>query len=111
MKSDLEKKMRELVIGESASAAMYEWSNFFTGLKEPPWNYRGDHVVEAVEIAKQLAKETSADLDVVVMATWLHDCATLTPLALPARQASVILKPVQEKPMIFSLVRVSTRSL
>jgi uncharacterized protein len=83
MNADLEVKMRELVLGESAEAAHYEWANFFSGLKIPPWNYRGDHVVEAVEIAKQLAKETSADLEVVVMATWLHDCANMNTAGTP----------------------------
>jgi len=83
MKATLEEKMRELVLGESAEAALYEWANFFTGLKIPPWNYRGDHVVEAVEIAKQLAKETSADMEVVVIATWLHDCAHMNTAGTP----------------------------
>jgi uncharacterized protein len=83
MRTDLEEKMRELVLGESAEAALYEWANFFSGLKVPPWNYRGDHVAEAVAIAKQLAKETSANMEVVVMATWLHDCASMNTAGTP----------------------------
>lgn len=75
MKPGLEDKMRVLVMGESASAALEEWSQFLSDLEVVPYNYRGDHVAEAVNFAKQLAQETSADLDIVVMATWLHDCA------------------------------------
>ncbi|MHA2180602.1 MAG: HD domain-containing protein [Promethearchaeota archaeon] len=76
MKSGLEDKMRELIERESAAEAMKEWSTFFNNLDVPPFNYRFDHVEQSVNVAKQLAKETSADYDVVVMATWLHDCAS-----------------------------------
>lgn len=78
MKPCLEDKMRQLVERESAAAAIEEWSSSLNGLTVPPFNYRGDHVVQVVNVAKQLAKETSANYDVVVMAAWLHDCAKPT---------------------------------
>lgn len=75
MKPGLEDKMQQLVEQESAATAIEEWTNSLKDLTIPPFNYRGDHVVQVVNVAKQLAKETSANYDVVVMAAWLHDCA------------------------------------
>ena len=56
-------------------AAVEEWKSLLSNLDVPPYNTRFDHVVQVVKVAKYLAKETGADLDVVVMAAWLHDVA------------------------------------
>ncbi|MFX1475176.1 MAG: HD domain-containing protein [Promethearchaeota archaeon] len=73
MKRGLESKIRTLVERESRSQAMDEWSEFFRTMDLPLFNYRFDHVLQVVRIAKYLAEETSANVDVVVMAAWFHD--------------------------------------
>lgn len=75
MKTGLEKKIRQLVEQESTAAALNEWRDHLSTMNAPPFNYRFDHVVQTVSVAKYLARETGADLDVVVMAAWLHDVA------------------------------------
>jgi uncharacterized protein len=69
----LEDKMRDRVLRESEGVAREEWADFLEKLDVPFHNYRGTHVMEVVRVAKHLAKETSADYDVVVMAAWFHD--------------------------------------
>ena len=75
MKRGLEAKIRRLVERESKAKATKEWSDVLSTMEAPPFNYRFDHVTQTVQVAKYLAKETGADLDVVVMAAWLHDVA------------------------------------
>ena len=75
MIDSLEEKMKSLVLSESEKAAKVEWTDSLNNFNVPFHNYRGTHVIEVVRIAKYLAKATSADYDVVVMAAWLHDVA------------------------------------
>lgn len=39
------------------------------------FNYRFEHTLAAVKIARWLAQRTGADADIVECAAWLHDCA------------------------------------
>lgn len=39
------------------------------------FNYRFEHTLAAVKIARWLAARTGADLEIVECAAWLHDCA------------------------------------
>jgi uncharacterized protein len=41
---------------------------------QPVFDYRYEHTLAAVKIARWLAPLTGADLDVVECAAWLHDC-------------------------------------
>jgi len=43
------------------------------GTRNPPFNYRWEHVQAVVALALRLAMLTGADLDVVEAAAWLHD--------------------------------------
>lgn len=71
----LEERISAIVLQESATVAIEEWTDFLNRLDVPFFNYRGTHVTEVVRIAKYLARETGADYDVVVMAAWFHDIA------------------------------------
>lgn len=44
------------------------------GSHRPIFDYRFEHTVAAVKIARWLAPKVGADLDVVECAAWLHDC-------------------------------------
>lgn len=44
-----------------------------TGKKNPPFNYRWEHVKAVVAQGRKLAKLTGADADIVIAAAWLHD--------------------------------------
>ena len=41
----------------------------------PVFDYRFEHTLAAVKIARWLAQETGADAEVLECAAWLHDCA------------------------------------
>ena len=75
MMEDLEEKIRKIIEEESAVELVREWREMICDLDVPAFNYRFDHVVEATQIAKFLARETSAKYDVAVLGTWLHDVA------------------------------------
>ncbi len=71
----LEEKIRKIIEDESAVEAVREWQEQICGLDVPPFNYRYDHVFEAAQIAKYLARKTSANYDVAVLGAWMHDIA------------------------------------
>ncbi len=73
MNEELEAKIRKIIEEESAVEAIREWDEQIGGIDLPPFNYRYDHVFEAAQIAKHLARRTSASYDVAVLGAWLHD--------------------------------------
>ncbi|RMG98073.1 MAG: HD domain-containing protein [Chloroflexi bacterium] len=44
-----------------------------SGMEEPPFNYRWEHVTAVVTLAQKLAELTGADQEIVEAAAWLHD--------------------------------------
>jgi uncharacterized protein len=44
------------------------------GIPHPIFDYRFEHTLAAVKIARWLAPKVGADLDIVECAAWLHDC-------------------------------------
>ena len=58
-----------------------------------PFNYRWEHVQQVVRLARWLAHETTADLDIVEAAAWLHDVSKGEPKhgVAGAKQARTIL--------------------
>lgn len=73
LKPEMIEKIKDIIERESAEAHHKDWTEFLLSVKVPPFNYRFDHVIEVVSIAQYIAKETSADLEVVTLAAWLHD--------------------------------------
>ncbi|RDE17824.1 MAG: hypothetical protein C4K49_00795 [Candidatus Thorarchaeota archaeon] len=75
MKPGLEEKLKKLVLRQSARAARNEWVETQSSSDEPLFDYRYDHVSQVVVTAKRLAVLTGADMEVTMMASWLHDMA------------------------------------
>jgi len=75
MKPDLEQKLKEMVLRQSAEAAREEWTRVLSSSERPLFDYRYDHVSQVVATAKRLAVLTGADMEVIALASWLHDLA------------------------------------
>ncbi len=75
MKDGLEEKLKQLVVSRTSTAAREEWLKAQQESEVPLFNYRYSHVSQVVAIAKDLAKATGADMDIVATAAWLHDFA------------------------------------
>jgi len=75
MKQDIENQIKSYILSTTASAAIDEWKEASVNQKEPLYDYRGDHVQQVVHLAKILAVDANADLEVVTIAAWLHDSA------------------------------------
>ena len=64
---------------QKARALMLEATRFEAseryGTNDPVFNYRWEHVLAVVKLARKLAKQTGADAEVVEAAAWLHDVA------------------------------------
>jgi HD superfamily phosphodiesterase len=73
MKQEIENEIRSFILSTTTSAAINEWKDASSNQKEPLYDYRGDHVEHVVYLAKQLAIESNADLEVVTLAAWFHD--------------------------------------
>ncbi len=66
-------KSRELML----EATHFEASERY-GTNDPAFNYRWEHVLAVVRLARKLAKQMGADEEVVEAAAWLHDVAKQT---------------------------------
>ena len=75
MKEDIEKNLRKVVEITTRKAAMEEWITAAERQKVPLYNYRFDHINEVVDLAKYIAEGTDANMEVVILAAWLHDIA------------------------------------
>jgi HD superfamily phosphodiesterase len=73
MRAEIEKQLEELIETTTSEAAIEEWKRSSERQELPLYNYRGDHVEQVVKLAKYLASGTQADMDVVMLAAWLHD--------------------------------------
>ncbi|MHA1928250.1 MAG: HD domain-containing protein [Candidatus Thorarchaeota archaeon] len=73
MRSELELKLSEKVRKQTQATCKGDWIKAQQESQVALFDYRFDHIQEVVRIAKVLAINTGADLDVVVIASWLHD--------------------------------------
>jgi len=75
MKDGLEEKLKQLVDLRTSATSREEWLKAQQESEVPLFNYRYSHVSQVVTVAKQLAKATGADMDIITTAAWLHDFA------------------------------------
>ena len=72
-KSDKKKRKWQDACRNEMKKATLKEARHRTGKKNPPFNYRWEHVKAVVNQARKLAKLTGADRDIVIAAAWLHD--------------------------------------
>ena len=77
MNHQMEENLRNLVNEATEKYAREEWIKTQQESNLPLFDYRFDHVQEVVRIAKILAKDTEANLEVIIAASWLHDISKL----------------------------------
>jgi hypothetical protein len=75
MNSDIERKLRKIVETSTRKAATEEWRVACEKQSAPLYNYRFDHVEEVVNLVKDIASGTDANVEVLVLSAWLHDLA------------------------------------
>ncbi|MFW9975362.1 MAG: HD domain-containing protein [Candidatus Thorarchaeota archaeon] len=75
MKENIEHNLMMLVESSTRKAAIEEWKTAAEKQVAPLYNYRFDHIKEVVDLAKYIADGTNANMDVVILASWLHDLA------------------------------------
>jgi uncharacterized protein len=75
MKESIENRLKVIVEKSTRNAAIEEWKESSEKQTIPLYNYRLDHILEVVDLAKSLASETTANLEVITLAAWLHDLA------------------------------------
>jgi HD superfamily phosphodiesterase len=68
-------ELQQFILSTTESAARKDWKASLLKHRKPLYNYRYDHVAEVARIARQLAETTEADMEVVTIASWLHDSA------------------------------------
>jgi len=89
MKENTEKNLKKIVEVSTRKAAIEEWRTASEKQFVPLYNYRLDHIEEVVELAKHIASETEANMEVVVLAAWLHDLAKPGIGGIPAQHHGV----------------------
>ncbi|TFG26193.1 HD domain-containing protein [Candidatus Thorarchaeota archaeon] len=75
MKDNIEKNLEKVVEITTRKAAKEEWKIASEKQRVPLYNYRFDHIKEVVNLAKYIAIGTEANMDVIILAAWLHDVA------------------------------------
>jgi HD superfamily phosphodiesterase len=75
----------------------------------PLYNYRFDHIEEVVVLAKQIAKGTDADLEVITLAAWLHDLAKPGVGGISAQEHGVVSAKMAEE--ILTLEKIHRRKI
>ena len=97
MRSDIEEHLRKIVEGSTRKAALSEWKEAGENQKVPLYNYRMDHAEEVVTLAKHLAEGSSADIEVITLAAWLHDLAKPGVGGIPARHHGIVSAEMAEE--------------
>ncbi|MHA1662647.1 MAG: HD domain-containing protein [Candidatus Thorarchaeota archaeon] len=75
MTLDIENQLRQLIETSTKKAAIEEWKSSSKKQRKPLYNYRGDHVEQVVRLAKHIGESTDANMEIVILAAWLHDLA------------------------------------
>ena len=89
MKENIEKNLRKVVEVTTRKVAIEEWSTAADKQKVPLYNYRFDHIKEVVDLAKYIGAGTKANMDVVILAAWLHDIAKPGVGGIPAQHHGI----------------------
>jgi len=97
MKENIEKNLSKVVEVTTRKAAIEEWSTAADKQKVPLYNYRFDHIKEVVELAKFIAVGTDANMEVVVLAAWLHDIAKPGIDGIPAQHHGIASAEIAEE--------------
>lgn len=90
MKNGIEDRLRKIVETSTRKAAIQEWREASEAQLVPLYNYRLDHIDEVVGLAKEIAFGTDADLEVIVLAAWLHDLAKPGVGGIPAQHHGIV---------------------
>ncbi|MHA1576989.1 MAG: HD domain-containing protein [Candidatus Thorarchaeota archaeon] len=75
MNPEIENQLRQMVTNSTRKAAVDEWKKSASKQRLPLYNYRGDHVEQVVRLVKEIGPTTDVDMDIVILAAWLHDLA------------------------------------
>ncbi len=97
MISDIEQRLRKIVEVSTRKAAIAEWNEAAKNQKVPLYNYRLDHVEEVVNLAKYIAEGSSADMDLITLAAWLHDLAKPGVGGIPAQHHGIVSAEMAEE--------------
>ena len=97
MKSDIEQRLRKIVEVSTRKAAIAEWEDAAKTQRVPLYNYRLDHAEEVVVLAKQIAKGSDADMEVITLAAWLHDLAKPGVGGIPAKHHGIVSAEMAEE--------------
>ncbi|MHA2150142.1 MAG: HD domain-containing protein [Candidatus Thorarchaeota archaeon] len=89
MNENIEKNLRKIVEDSTRKAAIEEWRTASEKQLIPLYNYRFDHIEEVVDLAKHIASGTDANMDVIILAAWLHDLAKPGVGGLPAQHHGI----------------------
>jgi HD superfamily phosphodiesterase len=109
MNSDIEQRLRKIVEVSTRKAAIEEWRESAKTQRVPLYNYRFDHIEEVVVLAKQIAKGTDADLEVITLAAWLHDLAKPGVGGISAQEHGVVSAKMAEE--ILTLEKIHRRKI
>lgn len=90
MNENIEKNLRKIVEVSTKKAAIEEWREASEAQLVPLYNYRLDHMDEVVDLAKEIASGTDANLEVIVLAAWLHDLAKPGVGGIPAQHHGIV---------------------
>jgi uncharacterized protein len=72
---NMEEILRRIVKTSTNTASRNEWIEIQNENVESIYDYRYDHVEFVVNMAKHIAMQVGADMEVVTLASWLHDIA------------------------------------
>ncbi|MFX1483465.1 MAG: HD domain-containing protein [Promethearchaeota archaeon] len=97
MRDDIESRLRKIVEVSTKKEAIFEWTESATNQSVPLYNYRLDHIDEVVDLARHLAVETGADMEVVTLAAWLHDLAKPGVGGISAEQHGIVSAKMTEE--------------
>ncbi|GAH17697.1 unnamed protein product, partial [marine sediment metagenome] len=110
MKENIEKNLCNVVEVTTRKAAIAEWSTAAGKQKVPLYNYRFDHIKEVVELAKYVATGTDANMEVVVLAAWLHDIAKPGIGGIPAQHHGIASAEIAEEILLEEGIDLETIS-
>ena len=110
MKENIEKNLCNVVEVTTRKAAIEEWSTAAGKQKVPLYNYRFDHIKEVVELAKYVATGTDANMEVVVLAAWLHDIAKPGIGGIPAQHHGIASAEIAEEILLEEGIDLETIS-
>ncbi len=75
MNDDIEQRLSKIVLESTMEASREEWKSVITKNELPLYNYRYDHVLNVVKLVKIIGSQTNANMDILLLAAWLHDIA------------------------------------